>query len=194
MILLVGLGNPGNKYLNSRHNIGFQIIDHLHESYSFPKYKKKFDGLYSKKKIFQEEIVIFKPMNFMNLSGSSVKKVFSFYKIENNNLFVFQDDLDIEFGKIKIKTSGGDGGHNGIKDIIKHLGKQFVRFKFGIKNKFIEKKKLKTEKFVLDDFTKKELKLIDCKNQIFSRHIKYLLNKNFSLLCQNIQKETLDGI
>ena len=161
MILITGLGNPGNKFKSTRHNIGFEIIDSIHTHYKFPIFRSKFDGLYSKKNIFGENIVIFKPQTFMNLSGQPIKIIRQYFKLDKlKDLIVIHDDIDMDFLKIRIKTGGGHGGHNGVRDIIKYNGKDFYRVKFGIKNEIFIKKKLKTENFVLDSFIKKEIEKI----------------------------------
>ena len=100
MILVVGLGNPGKEFNNTRHNVGFDIIDIVHSSFTFPKFSKKFDGVYAKKNIYDKNVILFKPMNFMNLSGKPIYKIFDFFKIGNvNDLIVFHDDLDLVFQK-----------------------------------------------------------------------------------------------
>ena len=106
MFFLVGLGNPGQEYLSTRHNIGFKIIDSIYQCFKFPTFKEKFDGLITKKIIDNHEILLFKPMKFMNLSGNPIKKVIDFYKINpKEELIVFHDDLDMDFSKIRIKMS-----------------------------------------------------------------------------------------
>ena len=134
MILITGLGNPGKEFLKTRHNVGFDIIDSIHSEFDFPEFSKKFNSLYSKKTIYGEIIVIQKPMSYMNLSGDPIKKIMNFFKINNTeDIFVFHDDLDLKFSKLRIKNSGGHGGHNGIKNIIGLIGPNFNRIKFGIK-------------------------------------------------------------
>ena len=134
MILIVGLGNPGKEFEKTRHNIGFEIINDIQKELLFPGFIKKFNGVYSKKYIFNQEVILFKPMKFMNLSGNPTQQVFNFFNIKNtDNLVVFHDDLDLEFPIIRCKTIGGHGGHNGIRDMIGIFGEKFNRIKVGIK-------------------------------------------------------------
>jgi PTH1 family peptidyl-tRNA hydrolase len=187
MILISGLGNPGGEFENTRHNIGFEIIDTIRENFGFPKYQKKFKGQISKKVISDKTVILFKPQNFMNLSGEPIRKVSDFHKVENQkNLFIFHDDLDIDFPKIRIKENGGHGGHNGIKNIITFIGNDFHRIKFGIKNNLLIEKKIEPKDFVLNKFSNKERKIInDLKNKI-KDNLNYLLDKNFSLFVKNL--------
>lgn len=132
MKLLVGLGNPGEKFKHTRHNIGFDLIDMIHDTYQFPDWSEKFNGLVSIKDINNEKIILLKPMTFMNDSGDSVLPIKSFYKIDNNDIFVFHDDLDLNFRKLKFKKGGGSGGHNGIKSIDENIGNEYYRIRMGI--------------------------------------------------------------
>ena len=103
MILIVGLGNPGEEFKFTRHNIGFEVIDSIHNQFEFPAFKKKFDGVYSKKFIFDENVIIFKPQTFMNLSGSPIKKIRGFFNIDDSSdLIVIHDDLDMDFLNLRI--------------------------------------------------------------------------------------------
>lgn len=152
MKLIVGLGNPGKKYENTRHNIGFIFIDHIAKVYN-SKFKEKFDGLYCECNIDGEKVLLLKPQTYMNLSGTSVKKIMDFYKISNEDVLLIYDDLALEFGKVKLKINSSAGGHNGVKDIIAKLGtKEILRVKYGILNSF----KKDTKDFVLSNFSKEE--------------------------------------
>lgn len=187
MFLISGLGNPGIQFEGTRHNIGFDIVDSIHGNYNFPDYKTKFNGLVSKKIISSKTVILFKPQNFMNLSGEPIRKVSNFYKIDfKNNLYIFHDDLDTEFPKLKVKENGGHGGHNGIKDIINHIGNNFFRLKFGIKNNLLAEKIIEPSNFVLSKFTIGEKKLIIKFKKNISNNLNYLLNKNFSLFVNNL--------
>ena len=151
--LLVGLGNPGEKYQDTRHNIGFKIIDSLsnkfNTSFNIDKY-----GHVAKIKIKGHQVFLLKPLTFMNLSGGAVRYHLLKNKIKIENLLIISDDLHLPFGKIKIKGQGTAGGHNGHKDIIQKLGtKCYARLKFGIGNKFNLGDQ---SKHVLSDFSKEE--------------------------------------
>lgn len=133
MKLIVGLGNPGRRYENTRHNIGFKIVDQLANKLMIPINKAKFESLYSLSHINGERIILLKPLTFMNLSGQAVRAVVDFYNIDNNNILVIYDDLDLPVGKIRLRKKGGAGGHNGMKSIITHLGtEEFKRIRVGI--------------------------------------------------------------
>ncbi len=152
MKLVVGLGNPGELYENTRHNFGFMAID----NYIAGKYSMNSKGKYqyAKENIAGETVIFMKPLTFMNLSGQAVREVMDFYKITISDIIVIYDDLDSNFGKIKIKKNSSSGGHNGIKDIINHLGSQdFLRIKLGINNEY----KKDVKKFVLSKFSKEEM-------------------------------------
>lgn len=154
MKLVVGLGNPGKEYTSTRHNIGFELIDFIakQEGYSF-KFDKKFNCEIAETYINCEKIIIIKPYSFMNLSGGVVSKIISFYDIDINDILVIQDDLDMEFGKIRICYDSSSGGHNGIKNITECLGSQkYIRLKIGISND----KEIDTKDYVLGKFSKEE--------------------------------------
>ena len=185
MILIVGLGNPGKKYLNSRHNLGFLVIDSIKNHFNFPEFKKNFFGLLTKKKIFGEEIILLKPHSYMNASGNSVEKIMNYFKIPNENILVFHDDLDMKIGKIRIKKFGGHGGHNGIRDIISKIGNNFSRLKVGIK---IDENKLNPEDFVLKDFSRNEKQKIKIAIDFITKNFEYMVQNKFTLV-NNLKEE-----
>lgn len=161
MILLVGLGNYPSKYDKTRHNFGFLAIDYLAKKYDFPDFKleKKFFGRVSTGLIKGQKIVLLKPETFMNLSGRSVVSFKNFYRISDENLFVFSDDLDLDFGKTRFKEKGSSGGQKGIQNIIDCIGSNnFARIKFGITNEIREQ--MPVENFVLSSFSKEEWKIL----------------------------------
>ncbi|MCQ3908720.1 MAG: aminoacyl-tRNA hydrolase [Mycoplasmoidaceae bacterium] len=133
MKLIVGLGNVGKPYSNSRHNIGFMAIDAILKDLGLKIENNSFDGDYVVATINDQKVMFIKPTTLMNLSGNCVGQVAKFYKIKPEDIIVIHDDLDLEPGQYKVRTSGSAGGHNGIKDIIAKLGSdRFVRFKIGI--------------------------------------------------------------
>jgi len=155
MKLIVGLGNPGKNYKNTRHNIGFCVIDHYLKDV---KYKEKFNGLYHEINISGDKIIFLKPQTFMNNSGECVSKFIKYNNINNEDVMVIHDDLDLEVGICKFKYNSTSGGHNGIKSIINHIGsKEFFRMKLGIKTD----KKDDVIDFVLGKFSKEEFELFD---------------------------------
>lgn len=155
MKLVVGLGNPGKEYENTRHNIGFNMIDsylsykNINDSWS-----KKFDGEYIQTNINGEKVIFLKPHTFMNLSGNSVRKICDYFNIDISDIIVICDDLDLNVGNFKVKANGSCGGHNGLRDIENKMGSQeYKRLKIGIsKNKDFD-----TKDYVLGKFSKEEL-------------------------------------
>ncbi len=131
--LIVGLGNPGSKYDETRHNAGFFLLDELARSYStnFAP-EKKFQGEVARATISNCDVRLLKPTTYMNLSGESVQAVASFFRIEPEQILVAHDELDIPPGAVKLKQGGGHGGHNGLRDIINHIGRDFWRVRLGI--------------------------------------------------------------
>ncbi len=133
MKLIVGLGNPGEKYARTRHNIGFIIVDEIAKSLGISKFDSKFKGYFAKTSYRGEEFLLLKPQTFMNLSGQSVAQIIAYYKIDIDDILVVYDDLDMETGKIRFKGKSSSGGHNGIKSIESCIGtSDFKRLKFGI--------------------------------------------------------------
>jgi len=132
MYLLVGLGNPGREYAQNRHNVGFMCVDEIQKSYGFSPAKAKFSGLLSEGQVDQEKIYLFKPLAYMNRSGRPVAEAARFFKIPPDHVIIFHDDLDLMPGKVRVKQGGGHGGHNGLRDLDAHLGKQYWRVRIGI--------------------------------------------------------------
>ena len=135
-MLLVGLGNPGTEYAQTRHNVGFMAVDELVRRYSFDSFKSKFKGQITTGTIDTNKVMLLKPETYMNLSGESVLRACTFYKIKPEDVIVFHDDMDLAVGKVKVKRGGSAGGHNGLKSIIQHLGTdQFPRIRVGVGEK-----------------------------------------------------------
>lgn len=132
MLLLVGLGNPGSKYNNNRHNIGFVAVDEIAHRHNFSAPRAKFQGHLCEGRLGSEKALILKPQTYMNLSGQSVSEAARFYKIPPENIFVFHDELDIPAGRIKFKSGGGHAGHNGLRSVDQHMGKDFHRIRIGV--------------------------------------------------------------
>ncbi len=148
-MLFTGLGNPGPKYQNTRHNVGFMVIDELIELTQAQKASSSFSGELYK---FQDNFLL-KPLTYMNLSGESVAKVAHFYKIPTTDIVVIHDDLDLPFGAIRIKRGGGHGGHNGLRSIDQHVGKEYIRIRIGIGK---PQHKSEVASYVLSDFSSEE--------------------------------------
>lgn len=137
MYIIVGLGNPGREYDNTRHNIGFRVIDTLIEKEDITFGEKKHKAIIGKGFVEGQKVVVAKPQTYMNLSGESVRELMDFYKIdETSELIVISDDISLDVGQIRIRKKGSAGGHNGLKNIIAHLGHDnFIRIKMGVGNK-----------------------------------------------------------
>jgi peptidyl-tRNA hydrolase, PTH1 family len=160
-MVIYGLGNPGEKYLKTRHNIGFNVVDEFQKKNGFPEFKlsKKFNSELSEGILGTEKIILAKPQTFMNESGTVLKKIINNYKSPINNLIVIHDDIDLPLGKTKISKDSGSGGHKGVESIIKNLKtKEFIRFRVGIQPK--RGKPERAENFVLRNFTNTEEKII----------------------------------
>ena len=157
MFLVVGLGNPGNKYKNTRHNVGFDALDVLANMYSTKIEKEKFKGLFNEIRINNEKVILVKPLTYMNLSGESVIQFVNYYNIPLENVIVIHDDISIDVGKIRIRQKGSSGGQNGVKNIIQNLSSDnFNRIKIGIGNPVND-----LVSYVLGTFSNDERKIID---------------------------------
>lgn len=131
MLLVVGLGNPGAKYAKNRHNVGFMVVDRLAEKLKAPAFREKFHGEFSK--VASPELVLLKPLTFMNLSGESVQAAMKFFKAELKDVLVIHDELDLAYGENRLKLGGGTAGHNGLKSMLQHCGGDgFARVRVGI--------------------------------------------------------------
>lgn len=131
MWLVVGLGNPGEKYARTRHNVGFMVVDALAHRFNVS-FQNGFKGEVGKVELAHQPCILLKPQTFMNLSGDSVQAVTHFHKIPNARVIVIQDELDLAFGLVRVKVDGGHGGHNGIRDIVRTNGSDFIRVRVGV--------------------------------------------------------------
>ncbi|MCK4781579.1 aminoacyl-tRNA hydrolase [Candidatus Parcubacteria bacterium] len=172
-ILIIGLGNPEEKYQKTRHNFGFQVIDEFRKKNDFPVFElfrlrrgfggqaKKNNALISKAVLSGEKIILAKPQTFMNNSGQAVKSLIAFYKIKSSDIIVIHDDLDLPLGKIKISQDSRSAGHKGVQSIIDEIKtKNFTRFRLGIKPEQSYRPFPGAENFVLEKFTKDEEKIV----------------------------------
>ena len=153
MILLVGLGNPTPDSQDNRHNVGFKIIDAINQKFGLSKQKPKFKGLLTTGNISNKKIYAIKPLTFMNNSGICIRELIEYFKITIDDVIVFHDDLDIDFGKIKTKFGGSTAGHNGIASIDKFIGKDYSRVRIGIGKPDL---KIAASDFVLNNFNEDE--------------------------------------
>ena len=158
MYLIVGLGNPGNRYRATRHNIGFMVLEKLAAKLEVDLRQKSFNALWGKGKITSKNIILAMPQTYMNLSGNAVRQLHAFFKTDLSNLIVIHDDLDLSFGSVRLKTGGGNAGHKGLTSIEENLGSSdFMRIRLGI-GKPVDKSRI--EGYVLEPFGKEELSVL----------------------------------
>lgn len=174
MKLIVGLGNPGKEYENTRHNVGFRVLDGYLNTNDW---KKKFSALYHEEIINSEKVIFVKPLTFMNLSGDAVVKFVNYYDVKIDDILVIHDDLDLPFSTYKLKKNSSAGGHNGIKSIINRLNSQeFARLKVGVSHD----KSIDTKDYVLGNFSKKE-------NEVFNE-----MQSDFNKIIESFIKDGID--
>jgi len=190
MFLFVGLGNPDPKHKNNRHNIGFMIIDSLNKRFNLSKQKPKFKGLLTTGLIGEHKVYAIKPLTFMNNSGTAIKELIDYFKIDAKNVIVFHDDLDIDFGKIKAKFGGSSAGHHGIESIDKFIGKDYSRVRIGIGH---PKDKKKVNNHVLEDFKEDEEEQIKDIADNIVKLLPTLLEKKIDLFSSKVN-QSLNGI
>lgn len=158
MLLLVGLGNPGAEYARNRHNIGFMAVEEIARRHGFGPWRKRFQGQTADGTVGGEKVIALEPLTFMNLSGQSVAAALQFFKLKPENVVVIHDELDLPPGKIRVKKGGGHGGHNGLRSIDAHLGKEYWRIRLGIGH---PGDKDRVSGYVLHDFAKAEQSWLD---------------------------------
>jgi len=175
--LIVGLGNPTKKYKLTRHNVGFLVIDRIAEELSINLRKTSFSSLIGRTNFDGEELLVAKPLTFMNLSGGAVRSISSYKRIDPEDILVVCDDINLGLGRIRIRKSGGSGGHNGLASIIENLDTQeFPRLRIGIGTQNIEDKDL--SEYVLEKFSKKELGSIDKILDVATQAVKVFVNES----------------
>jgi len=186
MILLVGLGNPTPDSENNRHNIGFKIIDSINKKFGLSKQKPKFKGLLTTGNINNQKVYAIKPLTFMNNSGICIREIIEYFKIDSEEVIVFHDDLDVEFGKIKVKVGGSSAGHNGIASIDKFIGKDYSRVRVGIGK---PKGKMEIADYVLQNFDEDELLGIEKISKDITDSISMLVEKKLDLFSSTINNK-----
>ncbi len=186
MLLFVGLGNPTPNSQNNRHNIGFKIVDAINLKFGLSKQKPKFKGLLTTGNIKEKKIYAIKPLTFMNNSGICIRELLEYFKIDAEDVIVFHDDLDVEFGKIKAKFGGSSAGHNGIESIDKFIGKEYSRIRIGIgkpngKNDVTE--------HVLKDFDEEERLEVETMTKNITNSLSILLDKKLDLFSSTVNNK-----
>ena len=179
MKLIIGLGNPGKEYEKTRHNVGFMMIDNYVNTKTSDKWKEKFNGLYIDLIIKGEKVIFLKPLSFMNLSGTVVRKYMDFFDIDIDDILVISDDLDLNVGNYKLKEKGSSGGHNGLKNIEENIGSQnYKRLKIGISNN----KNVDTKDYVLSKVSKEDMNEYDNISKIVNNIIDDYFEIDFASL------------
>lgn len=174
MFLIVGLGNPGSQYEDTRHNIGFKVVDNIAKEYNIEFSRQKFKGICGEGFINGEKVILLKPTTYMNLSGESVREVIDFYKLSNDNVLVIYDDISLDVGRLRIREKGSAGGHNGIKSIIAHLGTDiFPRIKVGVGQPNVD-----LVNYVLGKFSKEEMEVLNESIDASTKAVKDIINDN----------------
>lgn len=192
MILLVGLGNPGPEYISTRHNAGFTAADAISRRCSFTPFKEKFKGEIAESVFRSKKMLLLKPQTYMNCSGESVRLVCDFYKIASKDVIVFHDDMDLAIGRVKVKTGGGSGGHNGIKSIDSHIGPNYTRVRIGISKPLLKEQVID---FVLSRFTKAEQQILNRQIDLIAENLPLLLEGKADSFMNKLQgKEQTHGI
>ena len=186
MLLFVGLGNPTPDSENNRHNVGFKIIDTINKKFGLSKQKPKFKGLLTTGNINDKKVYAIKPLTFMNNSGVCIRELIEYFKINVEDVIVFHDDLDINFGKIKTKFGGSDAGHNGIASIDKFIGKDYSRVRIGIGK---PQTKTNVSDYVLKDFDEDEMKELTIITDNITSSLNILLDKKLDLFSSTVNNK-----
>ena len=186
MFLFVGLGNPTPNSENNRHNIGFKIIDAINSKFKLSKQKPKFKGLLTTGNINEKKVYAIKPLTFMNNSGICIRELIEYFKIEAENIIVFHDDLDIDFGKIKTKFGGSSAGHNGIESIDKFIGKDYSRVRIGIGK---PTDKIAVSDYVLKDFDDDEKQQLEALKNNITENLAILIDKKLDLFSSTVNNK-----
>ena len=186
MLLFIGLGNPTLDSQNNRHNIGFKVIDAINKKFNLSKQKPKFKGLLTTGSISNKKVYAIKPLTFMNNSGICIRELIEYFKIDAENVVVFHDDLDIEFGKIKAKFGGSSAGHNGIASIDKFIGKDYSRVRIGIGK---PKLGIEISDYVLQNFDEDESIGIEKVLKNITDSISILVEKKLDLFSSTVNNK-----
>ena len=186
MLLFVGLGNPTPDSENNRHNVGFKIIDSINKEFGLSKQKPKFKGLLTTGNVGDQKIYAIKPLTFMNNSGICIRELIEYFKIDAEDVTVFHDDLDVDFGKIKAKFGGSNAGHNGIASIDKFIGKDYSRVRIGIGK---PKENMEVGDFVLQNFDEDEILGIEKISNNINDSISLLVEKKLDLFSSTVNNK-----
>ncbi len=185
MLLLVGLGNPGPKYEKNRHNLGFMAVDEIVRRHSFSPYRARFQSLVAEGSLGGEKVLAMKPTTFMNESGRAVGDAVRFFKLEPSDALVIHDELDLVAGKFRIKQGGGHAGHNGLRSVDAHIGKDYHRLRLGVGH---PGDKNRVHGYVLSDFAKAEIPVFDKLIDAIAECAEKLGDKSFDAFMTNVSR------
>ncbi|TCU17185.1 aminoacyl-tRNA hydrolase [Rhizobium sullae] len=189
MLIIAGLGNPGSKYARNRHNIGFMAADAIHRRHNFSPWSKKFKAEISEGELGGEKVLLIKPQTYMNLSGEAVGEAMRFYKLQPADLVAIYDELDLPPGKARLKTGGGNGGHNGIRSLDAHCGKEYRRLRLGIGHPGVKEL---VQHHVLGDFAKTDQTWLELLLETLADNADMLVRKEDSQLMNKLAR-AVDG-
>ncbi|CCD94605.1 peptidyl-tRNA hydrolase [Bradyrhizobium sp. ORS 375] len=183
MLLFVGLGNPGAKYARNRHNIGFMAVDEISRRHRFSPWRRRFQGETSEGTLDSERVILLKPTTFMNESGRAVQEAASFFKLGVGDVTVFQDELELAPGKLRVKVGGGIAGHNGLRSISAHLGNDYRRVRLGIGHPGVKEL---VHGHVLSDFAKSEMPWVEALCEAVADNAELLTGKRDSTFANKV--------
>lgn len=185
MYLIVGIGNIGKEYDNTRHNVGFMMLDYYASYNNLLFSKRKFLGSYTENIINDKKVIFLKPESYVNLSGEVIKKYVDFYKIPFENILIIIDDINLDIGKLRLREKGSSGGHNGLKNIFLHLGTENIkRLRIGVSNN----KEYNMKDYVLSKFSKSDIDIIEQKKNVVIDIIQDFTKENFDYLMNKYNK------
>jgi peptidyl-tRNA hydrolase, PTH1 family len=167
MLLFVGLGNPGAKYARNRHNIGFVAVDEIARRHGFGPWRRRFQGEASEGTLASERVILLKPTTYMNDSGRAVQEAVNFFKIDAGDVTVFQDELELPPGKVRVKVGGGIAGHNGLRSVTSHIGNDYRRVRLGIGHPGVKEL---VHAYVLSDFFKEDAPWVTALSEAVADH------------------------
>ncbi|NPU11253.1 aminoacyl-tRNA hydrolase [Bradyrhizobium sp. 83012] len=183
MLLFVGLGNPGAKYARNRHNIGFMAVDEISRRHRFSPWRRRFQGETSEGTLDSERVILLKPTTYMNESGRAVQEAASFFKLGIGDVTVFQDELELPPGKLRVKVGGGIAGHNGLRSISAHLGNDYRRVRLGIGHPGVKEL---VHGHVLSDFAKSEMPWVEALCEAVADNAELLTGKRDSTFANKV--------
>jgi PTH1 family peptidyl-tRNA hydrolase len=168
MLLFVGLGNPGAKYQNNRHNVGFMVVDEIARRHGFAPWRRRFQGETAEGTLERERVILLKPMTYMNDSGQSVQEASNFFKLAQGEITVFHDEIELPPAKLRVKVGGGIAGHNGLRSISAHVGNDYRRVRLGVGHPGIKEL---VHGHVLNDFAKDERPWVDALREAIAENV-----------------------